>query len=68
MRLSHYYPLLAFIVPTLIIGYGFVIPGSSIEGVNEHTVGFATTLAGAALSYYAGIRSVLRDRARPGAG
>ena len=27
-------PLAAHVVPTLIIGFGFVIPGSPIEGVN----------------------------------
>jgi hypothetical protein len=29
--------------------------------VNELTIGFATTIAGACLTYWAGIRAVLRD-------
>jgi hypothetical protein len=61
----HYIPLLAFVVPTVIIGYGFVIPCSCINGVNHLTVGFASTILGACLSYMAGIRSALRDRSEP---
>ncbi len=61
-HLRHYVPLLAFVVPTVIIGYGFVIPCSCIAGVNQLSVGFATTILGACLSYTAGIRSALRDR------
>jgi hypothetical protein len=64
-RLRHYVPLLGFVVPTVSIGYGFVIPRSCIAGVNELTVGFATTILGACLSYVAGIRSALRDRPEP---
>ena len=64
-RLRHYVPLLGFLVPTVTIGYGFVIPRSCIAGVNELTVGFATTILGACLSYVAGIRSALRDRSEP---
>lgn len=59
MRLSHFYPLVGFVVPTVVIGYGFVIPGSCIAGVNELTIGFATSIAGACLSYYLGIRAAL---------
>lgn len=57
MTLRHYLPLVGFAVPTLIIGYGFVIPRSCIAGVNELTIGFATTVAGACLTYVAGIRA-----------
>jgi hypothetical protein len=55
-------PLLGFVVPTLVIGFGFVIPRSCIAGVNELTVGFATTVLGACITYLLGIRAVLRDR------
>jgi hypothetical protein len=61
-RLRHFVPLVGFVAPTVIIGYGFVIPRSCIAGVNELTIGFATTILGACLSYVAGIRSALRDR------
>ena len=36
----HFVPLVGFVVPTVVIGYGFVIPGSCIAGVNELTRGF----------------------------
>ena len=62
-KARHYLPLLGFMVPTVVIGYGFVIPRSCIAGVNELTVGFATTILGACFTYVAGIRSALRDRA-----
>lgn len=54
-----YVPLIAFVVPTLVIGYGIVIPRSCIAGVNELTIGFGTTVAGAVLTYVAGQRAVL---------
>ncbi len=40
---------------------GFVIPRSCIAGLNELTVGFATTVAGACVTYWLGLRAVLRD-------
>jgi ABC-type Fe3+ transport system permease subunit len=54
-------PLLGFVVPTVVIGFGFVIPRSCIAGLNELTVGFATTVAGACVTYWLGLRAVLRD-------
>lgn len=51
-----YLPLAGFVVPTVVIGYGFVIPRSCIAGVNELTVGFATTILGAAMTYVAGVK------------
>ena len=42
MKLRLFLPLLGFLIPTLVIGYGFVIPRSCIAGVNELTIGFAT--------------------------
>jgi len=64
MRVRYFTPLVAFVVPSLVIGFGVVIPGSCIAGVNELTVGFATSLAGAAGAYWLGIRAVLSDRLR----
>ena len=61
MKPRHFYPLLGFVVPTVVIGYGVVIPRSCIAGLNELTVGFATAIAGACLTYYAGLRAALRQ-------
>ena len=61
MKLRHWTPLIGFVLPTVIIGYGFVIPRSCIAGLNELTIGFATTVAGACLTYWAGVRGVLRE-------
>jgi ABC-type Fe3+ transport system permease subunit len=56
-------PLLGYVVPTVVIGYGFVIPRSCIAGVNELTIGFATAILGACVTYVAGVRAAL-GRAR----
>jgi len=49
MKLRHFYPLLGFVLPTLVIGYGFVIPKSCIAGINAQSVGVGTTVLGACL-------------------
>jgi hypothetical protein len=54
-------PLAGFIVPTVVIGYGVVIPRSCIAGWNELTVGFAATVVGACLTYVAGVRLAARN-------
>ena len=64
MKPHYFTPLAGFIVPSLVIGFGLVIPGSCIAGVNNLTVGFASSLLGACGAYWLGIRSVLSDRAR----
>jgi len=64
MKARHYVPLVGFVVPTVLIGYGFVIPRSCIAGVNELTIGFATTIVGACLTYVTGIRAVLKHQQR----
>lgn len=56
-------PLLGFVVPTLVVGYGVVIPRSCIAGVNELTIGFATTVLGACITYVLGVRSALAQSA-----
>jgi hypothetical protein len=61
MRAALFVPLILFLVPTIVIGYGFVIPGSAIAGVNEHTIGFATSLVAASVTYVMGIRQALRS-------
>ena len=60
VRPRHFLPLVGFLVPTIAIGYGVVIPRNGIGGVNELTVGFATTIAGAALTYVIGVLAALR--------
>ena len=62
MKARHLMPLIGFVVPTVLIGYGFVIPRSCIAGVNELTIGFATTIVGACITYVVGVRSALRER------
>jgi hypothetical protein len=61
LKLRHFAPLAGFVVPTVLIGYGVVIPRSCIAGLNELTLGFATTVLGACLTYWAGLRLVVRD-------
>jgi ABC-type Fe3+ transport system permease subunit len=65
VKARYFIPLLGFAVPSLLIGFGFVIPGSCIEGVNNLTVGFAATIIGASVTYWLGILAVLADRDRP---
>ena len=62
MKPRHLLPLVGFVVPTALIGYGIVIPRSCIAGVNELTIGFATTILGACVTYVVGVRSALRER------
>jgi SAM-dependent methyltransferase len=59
-KVRHYVPLLSFVLPTVVIGYGFVIPRSCIHGINQLSIGFGTTILGAALAYIAGVRSATR--------
>ena len=61
MKLSYLVPLFAFLLPTLVIGYGVVIPNSAIAGMNALTIGFGTTLLGACLAYVAGIQAVIKS-------
>jgi hypothetical protein len=59
MNWKLYLPLVGFVLPTVIIGYGFVIPRSCIAGVNELTIGFGTTIVGACVTYVLGIRAAV---------
>jgi hypothetical protein len=70
MRLRYFWPLLGFVVPTLVIGFGFVIPKSCIAGINDLTLGFLSSVLGASVTYWAGVRMVLReaDSKAPGGG
>jgi SAM-dependent methyltransferase len=51
-----YVPLLGFVIPTLAMGYGVVLPRHGICGMNEITLGFGSTVFGAALTYVTGVR------------
>jgi ABC-type Fe3+ transport system permease subunit len=61
MKLRHFVPLLGYLIPTVVIGYGVVIPRSCIAGVNDLTIGFASSIVGAALTYYFGLRTLARE-------
>jgi hypothetical protein len=47
MKPKYFLPLLGFAVPTVGVGYRFVIPASCIAGINHLTIGFAATVVGA---------------------
>ena len=60
MKLRHFYPLIGFVIPTVVIGYGIVIPRSCIAGINDLTIGFASSVVGACATYYFGVRAVAK--------
>lgn len=60
----HFFPLAGFVLVTVVIGYGVVIPGTCVAGVNELSLGFASAIAGACITYWMGLRSLVRDRSR----
>jgi ABC-type Fe3+ transport system permease subunit len=60
LRPSDLSPLLGFVVPNVVIGFGYVIPRSPIAGVNELTIGFGITIVAAVVTYIAGVRRALR--------
>jgi hypothetical protein len=62
MKARYFFPLLGFLVPTLVIGFGFIIPRSCIAGINHLTVGFLMSVVGACVTYWLGVRAVVRDR------
>ena len=61
MKLRYFYPLVGFVIPTVVIGYGIVIPHSCIAGFNDLTIGFASSVIGACATYYLGVRAVSKD-------
>jgi hypothetical protein len=64
MKIRYFAPLIGFVVPTIVIGFGLMIPRSCIAGFNDLTVGFASTVVGACLTYWLGLRTALDDRER----
>jgi len=61
LGLRHFVPLASFAVPTVLIGYGIVIPRSCIAGWNELSVGFGATVASACITYWMGLRLAARS-------
>ena len=55
IRPSHFVPLVGFLVPSAVIAYGFVLPRAGFSGVNELSIGFASSLVGAAVTYVIGV-------------
>ena len=62
MRWKLVMPLVTYVVPTVLIGYGYVIPKSCIAGVNDLTIGFGASILAACVTYGMGVRAALRER------
>ena len=60
VRPRHFLPLIGFVVPTVVIGYGFVLPRHGLGDVNELSVGFGTTVLGATITYVIGVLAARR--------
>jgi ABC-type Fe3+ transport system permease subunit len=59
MKVPHFYPLLGFAIPSLIIGYGFVIPRNCFEGFNPNSLGFGLTILGTCTAYWRELRRAI---------
>ena len=63
---SDFYPLLiGYVIPTVVIGYFFLIPGSAIAGINELTIGFTGSIIGAVVTYWYGLKNTVQRVAEP---
>jgi hypothetical protein len=60
LRLADLVPLVGFVVPTVAIGYGFVLPKHGFAGLNELSLGFGTSILAACATYVFGLRAALR--------
>jgi hypothetical protein len=60
LRPHHFLPLVGFLVPTIAIAFGIVLPRNGVGGFNELTVGFTATLLGAAVTYIIGVGVAVR--------
>lgn len=63
-RFMRYLPLIGHVVPTLVVGYGWVIPRNGVGGWNEVTIGFAMSVVGTCIAYVLGQRQALRSTTR----
>ena len=61
MKFKYHIPLLGFLVPTLVISTLMFIYRACPP--MDQLVGFYACVIGAAVTYYLGIRTVLKDRA-----
>lgn len=52
--------LLSNLIPTAVIGFGFVIPGSCIDGWNPLTQGFVASILGLIPTYVFGVLAAWR--------
>lgn len=57
-----YLPLIPFVLPSVLIGYGLVLPRHGLLDVPEITIGFASTIVGAVITYVVGLRTALARR------
>lgn len=55
--LARYLPLLGHVLPTIAIGYGWVIPHSCIAGWNALSVGFGLSVISSVITYVLGQRA-----------
>jgi hypothetical protein len=62
MKLRYFMPLAAHVVATVAIGFGQVIPGSCIAGVNALTGAFVASIVSTCVAYWVGMRMVAQDR------
>ena len=62
MKPRYFLPLAAHVVATLAIGFGLVIPGSCITGVNALTGGFVASIVSTCVAYWVGMRMIAQDR------
>jgi len=63
---SDFYPLLiGYVIPTVVIGYFFLIPGSAIAGINELTIGFTGSIVGAVVTYWYGLKNTVQRVVEP---
>lgn len=60
-RFVRYLPLVGHVVPTLVVGYGWVIPRNGVAGWNELTIGFAMSVLGTCIAYVVGQRQAVRS-------
>jgi hypothetical protein len=65
MKLRYFIPLALHVIPTVAIGFGQVIPGSCIAGVNALTIGFTASIVGTCLAYWFGVRLAVRREGTP---
>lgn len=62
MKIKYFFPLLfCYLIPTLIIGYGFVIPGTCVETTQSLSLGFLSGWISAVIAYAIGVFVVYKD-------